>query len=118
MARSMFLQAFYPPPHVSAEEELLHLLCPVRALGIYLERSFSWRTLDQLLMCFGSPTVRRGSLHPNKALVIGLIRLLPQLTRCAICLLCIFCCLQSSLKLTFKLIICIVLDLWVSTPLS
>ncbi|XP_077096053.1 E3 ubiquitin-protein ligase TRIM65-like [Siphateles boraxobius] len=28
MAQSAVLQAFHPPPHVSAEEERLHLLCP------------------------------------------------------------------------------------------
>jgi hypothetical protein len=55
VAQSTVLQAFHPPPHVSAEEERLHLLCPVRALRVYLERSSSWRRSDQLLVCFGSP---------------------------------------------------------------
>lgn len=54
-ARSVVLQAFHPPPHVSAGEERLHLLCPVRALSVYLEKSASWRRSDQLLVCFGSP---------------------------------------------------------------
>lgn len=46
---------FHPPPHVSAEGGRLHLLCPVRALQIYLRKSSQWRRSDQLLVCFGSP---------------------------------------------------------------
>ena len=53
--RSVVLQAFHPPPHVTADEGRLHLLCPVRALRIYLERSAQWRKSDQLLVCFGPP---------------------------------------------------------------
>ncbi len=34
VAQPVVLQAFHPPPHVLAEEERLHLLCPVRALNI------------------------------------------------------------------------------------
>ena len=55
VARSVVLQAFHPPPHVTAEEGRLHLLCPVRALRVYLEKSSQWRKSDQLLVCFGSP---------------------------------------------------------------
>ncbi|XDV16326.1 hypothetical protein PO909_016093 [Leuciscus waleckii] len=33
----------------------LHLLCPVKALKVYIQRSPSWRKSDQLLVCFGSP---------------------------------------------------------------
>jgi hypothetical protein len=54
-ARSVVLQAFHPPPHGTAEEGRLHLLCPVRALRVYLEKSSQWRKSDQLLVCFGSP---------------------------------------------------------------
>ena len=39
VARSVVLQAFHPPPHVTAEEGRLNLLCPVRALRVYLEKS-------------------------------------------------------------------------------
>ncbi|MGL5643882.1 MAG: hypothetical protein ACRCW3_03885, partial [Metamycoplasmataceae bacterium] len=53
--RSVVLQAFHPPPHGTAEEARLHLLCPVRALRIYLEKSVWWRKSDQLMVCFGSP---------------------------------------------------------------
>lgn len=55
VARSTFLQALYPPPHVSAEQEKLHLLCPVRALDIYISKTSQWRKTDQLLVCFGPP---------------------------------------------------------------
>ncbi len=43
VARPVVLQAFHPPPHVSAEEERLHLLCPVRALNIFSQKSSHWR---------------------------------------------------------------------------
>ena len=33
------LQAFHPPPHVTAEDERFYLLCPVRALSTYTLRS-------------------------------------------------------------------------------
>ncbi|XP_039524680.1 uncharacterized protein LOC120477243 [Pimephales promelas] len=55
VARPTVLQAFHPPPHLTADEERLHRLCPVRALGIYIQRSSSWQKADQLLVCFGSP---------------------------------------------------------------
>lgn len=55
MTHSMALQAFHPPPHVLAEAERLHLLCPVRALSIYMQKSSQWRKSDQLSVCFGSP---------------------------------------------------------------
>jgi len=32
----MVLQAFYPPPHVTADEQRLHLLCLMRALKNYI----------------------------------------------------------------------------------
>ncbi len=41
--------------HVSVEEERLHLLCPVRALNIFIHKSSHWRRSEQLLVCFGSP---------------------------------------------------------------
>ncbi len=55
VARPVVLQAFHPPPHVSAEEERLHLLCPVRALNTFIQKSSHWRRSEQLLVCFGSP---------------------------------------------------------------
>ncbi|KAK3521415.1 hypothetical protein QTP70_004442 [Hemibagrus guttatus] len=38
----VILQAFCLPPHESAEQERLHLLCPVRALKTYVHHSGSW----------------------------------------------------------------------------
>lgn len=32
-------QVFFPPPHEMPEQESLHLVCPVRALRIYVHRS-------------------------------------------------------------------------------
>lgn len=55
VGRPMVLHAFHPSPHVMAEEKRLHLLCPVRALNIFNQKSFHWRKSDQLLVCFGSP---------------------------------------------------------------
>ena len=49
----IILQAYCPPPHESAEQERLHLLCPVRALRTYVHRSSSWRNSSALFVCFG-----------------------------------------------------------------
>ncbi len=43
VAGPVVLQAFHPPPHVLAEEERLHLLCPIRALNIFIQKSSHWR---------------------------------------------------------------------------
>ncbi len=42
----------------SSEDERLHLLCPVRALKLYVDRAKVWRKSPQLLICFGAG--RRG----------------------------------------------------------
>ncbi len=48
------LHSFHPPPFASGEDERLHMLCPVRALKIYVDRSSHWRKSPQLLVCFGA----------------------------------------------------------------
>ncbi len=50
------LQAFSPSS--SSEGDDIHLLCPVRALKMYMDRSSQWSKSIQLLVCFGS--VRKG----------------------------------------------------------
>ncbi len=52
------LHSFHPPPFASSEDEKLHMLCPVRALKLYVDRSKGWRKSSQLLVCFGAG--RRG----------------------------------------------------------
>ncbi len=52
------LHSFHPPPFASSEDEKVHLLCPVRALKLYVDRSKVWRKSPQLLICFGAG--RRG----------------------------------------------------------
>jgi hypothetical protein len=52
------LQAFYPPPFNTPDQEQLNLLCPVRALDAYVHRAALWRKSEQLFVCFGS--LRRG----------------------------------------------------------
>ncbi len=52
------LHSFHPPPFASSEDERLHMLCPVRALKLYVDRSRVWRKSPQLLICFGAG--RRG----------------------------------------------------------
>ncbi len=42
------------PP--SEEDQELNLLCPVRALRIYIERSALFRQSEQLIVCFGGRT--------------------------------------------------------------
>jgi len=48
------LQAFYPPPFNTPDQERLNLLCPVRALDAYVHRAALWRNFEQLFVCFGS----------------------------------------------------------------
>ncbi len=52
------LHFFHPPPFASSEDERLHLLCPVRALKLYVDHSKVWRKSPQLLIFFGAG--RRG----------------------------------------------------------
>ncbi len=52
------LHSFHPPPFASSEDEKLHMLCPVRALKLYVDHSKVWRKSSQLLVCFGAG--RRG----------------------------------------------------------
>ncbi len=52
------LHSFHPPHFASSEDERLHMLCPVRALKLYVDRSKVWRKSPQLLICFGAG--RRG----------------------------------------------------------
>ncbi len=52
------LHSFHPPPFASSEDERLHMLCPVRALKLYVDRFKVCRKSSQLLVCFG--TGRRG----------------------------------------------------------
>ncbi len=47
------LHSFHPPPFASSEDERLHMLCPVRALKLYVDHSKVWRKTSQLLVCFG-----------------------------------------------------------------
>ncbi len=46
-------EAFCPPPFTTPEQERLHLLCPVRALQIYVHRTSQWRKSEQLFICYG-----------------------------------------------------------------
>ncbi len=41
------LQSFHPPPFASGKDERLHMLCPVQALKIYVDRSSLWRNSPQ-----------------------------------------------------------------------
>ncbi|CAM4449878.1 unnamed protein product [Leuciscus chuanchicus] len=52
------LNAFHPPPFASDEDRKLNLLCPVRSLKLYVDRSGGWRKSNQRLVCFGAG--RRG----------------------------------------------------------
>ncbi len=47
------LEAFCPPPFTTQEQERLHLLCPVRALQIYVHRTSQWHKSEQLFICYG-----------------------------------------------------------------
>ncbi|KAK3571022.1 hypothetical protein QTP86_000647 [Hemibagrus guttatus] len=56
--RPVILQAFCLLPHESAEQERLHLLCPVRALRTYVHRFGSWHKSPSLFICFAAGTRR------------------------------------------------------------
>ena len=48
----MVVKAFHPEPR-SPEEERSHLLCPVRAVRIYIQRTAACRRSEQLLLTYG-----------------------------------------------------------------
>ncbi len=48
------LHSFHPPPFALGEDKWLHMLCPVRALKIYVDCSSLWRKSLQLLIYFGA----------------------------------------------------------------
>ncbi|XP_029968087.1 uncharacterized protein LOC115403361 [Salarias fasciatus] len=62
------LTAFSPPPFSSPEERRLHMLCPVRALRIYMDRTMGFREGDQLFVswarpCRGRPITKQRLSH-------------------------------------------------------
>ncbi len=63
------LHSFHPPPFASSEDEKLHMLCPVRALKLYVDHSKVWRKSSQLLVCFGAG--RAGLPHQNRGFLTG-----------------------------------------------
>ena len=48
------LRSFHPPPHAAEEDRKLHLLCPVRALELYMRRTASFRKGNQLFVAWGA----------------------------------------------------------------
>ncbi|XP_032363907.1 uncharacterized protein LOC116677742 [Etheostoma spectabile] len=52
---SVELRAFHPPPFCSEEERRLHMLCPVRALHMYVSRTAVFRKADQLFVSWATP---------------------------------------------------------------
>ena len=48
---------FSLPSHGGAREAKLHLLCPVRALACYVERTAALRRTEQLFVCFGGGVI-------------------------------------------------------------
>ncbi len=65
------LHSFHPPPFASGEDESLHMLCPVRALKIYVDHSNIWRKSPQLLVCFGAG---RHGLTTSKQIISHWVR--------------------------------------------
>ncbi len=63
--------SFHPPPFASSEDERLHMLCPVRALKLYVDHSKVWRKTSQLLVCFG---VGRRGLATSKQRISHWVR--------------------------------------------
>ena len=48
------LRSFHPPPFGSEEDRRLHLLCPVRALRVYMDRTGPFRKSGQLFVAWGA----------------------------------------------------------------
>ncbi|XP_036419056.1 uncharacterized protein LOC118802708 [Colossoma macropomum] len=64
----LVLTAFYRPPFASDEQRRLHLLCPVRALRIYLNRTEEFKKTDQLFVSWarlhlGKPITKQRLSH-------------------------------------------------------
>ncbi|KAK7910458.1 hypothetical protein WMY93_015142 [Mugilogobius chulae] len=53
-SRVIRIRPFFPPPHSSESDARRHLLCPVRALRHYIERTAGFRRTDQLFVAFGA----------------------------------------------------------------
>ena len=60
------LAAFSPPPFDTEEDRRLHKLCPVRSLLAYVAKTRSFRTSDQLWVCFGAGTRHGGPLSKTR----------------------------------------------------
>ncbi|KAK5928408.1 hypothetical protein CgunFtcFv8_013474 [Champsocephalus gunnari] len=56
-SRAIQLGGFSLPPHGGDREAKLHLLCPVRALACYVERTAALRRTEQLFVCFGGGVI-------------------------------------------------------------
>ena len=67
VSRPLVLEAFSPPPHLSAEAEKHHNLCPVRALKSYVDRTESIRASDRLFVSYGGTTLGRPILKQRLA---------------------------------------------------
>ncbi len=65
------LHSFHPPPIASSEDERLYMLCPVRALKLYVDHFKVWRKTSQLLVCFG---VGRRGLATSKQRISHWVR--------------------------------------------
>ncbi len=64
------LEAFCPPPFTTPEQERLHLLCPVRALQIYIHRTSQWCKSEQLFICYGGRNWG-GGCHEAYCIALG-----------------------------------------------
>uniref|UniRef100_A0A4W5PLN5 Zinc finger AN1-type containing 6 n=1 Tax=Hucho hucho TaxID=62062 RepID=A0A4W5PLN5_9TELE len=52
-------RSIYPPPFPSPEHLRLHMLCPVRTLHIYMDRTKGFRKCDQLFVSWVKPHTER-----------------------------------------------------------
>ena len=50
---------FYPNPSTEEERDL-HLICPVRCLRMYLDRTKAYRRTNKLFVCYGRATLGKG----------------------------------------------------------
>ncbi len=72
------LNSFHPPPFASREDERLHMLCPVRALKIYVDRTNIWRKCCWCVLVLAAV----GFPHQSREFLTGWETLFRWLTRC------------------------------------
>ncbi len=96
------LHSFHPSPFASGEDERLHVLCPVWALKIYVDRSSLWRQSPSYWYVLVLAAV--GLPRRSTEFVTGWGMLFRWLMRCVVFLhLSVFACILLGVWIPLKL---------------